>query len=235
MDLIMKSWDANAYGELVSILEEKADVKYKAFQESLIPGTENILGVRTPELRSIARQIAKGDWRGCLKAAADGSFEETLLQGMVIGYAKTGIDEKLALIEEFVPKINNWAVCDGFCSGLKFPEEDRARVFEFLQRFLASRDEYSVRFAVVMMMQFIDSEYIGRVLQIISEVDHEGYYVKMAAAWVLAECFVKFGEKTLALLQSGRIDEFTRGKALQKIIESKRVDDATRVAIRSMR
>lgn len=235
MELNPEVWNGKRYEELVEELTAAAEPKYKAFQESLIPGADHLLGVRMPQLRSIAKQIAKGDWRGFLRIAADDSFEEILLQGMVIGNANAALGEKLERIEAYVPKIANWAVCDGFCSGLKFSEEERERVFGFLERFFASRDEYSIRFGVVMLLHYIEPKYIDRILQLLGEVRHESYYVRMAAAWVLSDCYIRFPEKTMEFLQSGAVDEFIYGKTLQKIIESKRIDEKDRERIRGLR
>jgi len=235
MEFLTDSWDEKAYRKVVALLESEAEEEYREFQKSLIPGADNILGVRLPKLRTLARRISREDGRGFLRLAADDSLEEILLQGFVIGYIKAETDEKLAMIEDFVPKISNWAVCDSFCTGLKFRPDEAERFFGFLQRFLSSRDEFSLRFAVVMMMKFIDSEHIDRVLDLLSGIGHDAYYVKVAVAWAISECYVKFKDKTLNLLLSGSIDDFTYARALQKIIESKRIDEAERSFVRSLR
>ena len=96
------------------------DTDYQKFLSALIPTNNNILGVRMPELRKLAKGIAKGDWRTYLQTANDEYFEEVMLQGLVIGYVKADVEEHLMYVAKFVPKIDNWSVCDSFCSGLKF-------------------------------------------------------------------------------------------------------------------
>lgn len=90
-------------------LMELKEEEYQKFQASLIPNCNNMLGVRIPELRKIAKEIAKEDWQTYLKNAKDTFFEEVMLQGMVIGYIKTDIEIRLKYIEQFVPKITNWS------------------------------------------------------------------------------------------------------------------------------
>lgn len=217
-------------------LMELADPEYRQFSAALIPNIRNILGVRLPELRKLAKKTAKSDWRAYLAQAENEFFEETMLQGMVIGYAKADIEEILRYIADFVPKIDNWSVCDSFCSGLKFAKTNKRRVWDFLQPYLASENEYDVRFGVVMLLQYyMDEEHIHSVLGLLDRVRHEGYYAKMAVAWALSICYVKFPEPTMAYLKNNTLDDVTYNKALQKITESYRVDQETKTLIRSMK
>ena len=205
---------------------------YKTFHNGLCPGLTNCLGVRTPQLRALAKELAKGDFRGFLAEANDDSYEEILLQGMVIGYSKMALEERLSRIAGFVPKIDNWATCDLFCTTLSFAKKHRAAVWEFLQPYLASLSEFAVRFGVVMLLNhFITNDYIDDVLKALNDVRHDGYYAKMAAAWAVSICYIKFPDKTGAFLQSNRLDGFTHNKALQKIRESTRVSAAEKEAL----
>lgn len=215
---------------------ELIDTDYQKFSAALIPTINNVLGVRLPELRKIAKKIVKGDWRTYLKTAKDEYFEEIMLQGMVIGYVKTDIEEILSYVASFVPKIDNWSVCDSFCTGLKFTKENKERVWEFLQPYLSSKKEYELRFGVVMLLDFyIETEYINRVLILLDRVKHEGVYAKMAVAWAVSICYVKFPDSTMAYLRNNTLNDFTYNKALQKITESNRVDKETKSLIRSMK
>ncbi|MDF2500253.1 MAG: putative alkylation repair enzyme [Anaerosporomusa subterranea] len=215
---------------------ELVDEEYRQFHSSLLPGTNNILGVRLPLLRELAKELAKGDWRGYLATAQDEYYEEVMLQGLVIGYAKADIDEILAYVAAFVPKINNWGVCDSFCSSLKITKQHRMRVWEFIQPYLLSEKEFELRFGIVMMLDFyMEDEYIDQVLTLLDGAKHEGYYVKMAVAWAISICFINYPKKTMAYLQNNILDDFTYNKALQKITESFRVDKETKALIRSMK
>jgi len=218
-------------------LMEMAEEDYRRFASSLIPNIDNLLGVRLPALRKLAMTMAKGDWRAYLAEAKDDYFEETMLQGMVIGYARADVEELLRHVAAFVPKIDNWSVCDSFCLGLKFARENQRRVWDFIQPYLASGSEYEIRFGVVMLLEyFVDEEHIDRVLELLDRIDHEAYYVRMAVAWALSICFSKLPEPTLRYLRgSHSIDKFTYNKALQKITELSRIDPDTKAMIRGMR
>lgn len=104
------------------MLIEMADEDYRAFHSKLVPGTENILGVRVPELRKLAKKLVKDDWREYFDAAPNRYYEEDMLRGFMVGYGKMDLEERLERIRSFVPDIHNWAVCDCFCSTLKFTE-----------------------------------------------------------------------------------------------------------------
>jgi 3-methyladenine DNA glycosylase AlkD len=215
---------------------ELADEEYRKFQSTLCPGCSNIIGVRVPLLRNLAKEIARGDWRGYLENAENDYFEEVMLQGMVIGYALAETEELIGYMKSFVPKIDNWAVCDSFCTGLKFTKKNRHRVWENLHLHLSSKEEFEIRFGTVMLLNYyVEDDYIDRVLLLLDGIKHEGYYVKMAVAWAVSVCYVKFPGKTMDYLKQNALDDFTFNKSLQKITESLRVDKETKTLIRGMR
>lgn len=212
------------------------DEKYRRFHSGLIPAADNILGVRLPHLRELAKEIAKGDWRGYLATAQKDYYEEIMLQGLVIGYAKADIEEILQYVTGFVPQIGNWGICDSFCSNLKITKKHKARVWEFLQPYLLADNEFALRFGIVMLLDYyLEDKYIDRVLVCLDKAKHDGYYVKMAVAWAVSVCFVKFPDKTMRYLQENTLDDFTYNKALQKIMESLRVDRETKDCLHGMK
>lgn len=224
------------YAALQARLRAMADPDYRAFHQKLVPEVDNLLGVRIPALRGLARELARGDWRGYLAAAGTDAYEETMLQGLVLGYARMEIGELLERLREFIPKIGNWAVNDSVCAGLKLVKKHREETLAFLRPYFAGEAEFEVRFAVVMLMDhYIDETYIDEALSLLRTVRHEGYYVKMAVAWALSVCYVKFPERTRPLLQGEAFDPQTRRMALQKIVESNRVDAREKAEIRALR
>lgn len=217
-------------------LARLAEPDCAAFARRLVPGTENVLGVRLPLLRRLARRIAKEDWAAYLDAAGDSSFEEIMLQGLVIGYLDAPPQEVLARAAAFVPKIDNWSVCDSFCSGLKLARAHPALVWEFLQPYLGDTRPFAVRFAVVMLLfYYIDAQHLPRVLALLEGVRQDDYYVKMAVAWAASMCYAAFPAETLPWLQTARLDEFTRRKTIGKICESHQVDAAQKQRLRAMK
>lgn len=213
-----------------------SDEKYKEFHSKLSPTGSNIIGVRMPLLRKLAKEIAKGDWREYLKTAENEYYEEIMLQGIVIGYVKVDVEERLQLIGAFIPKIDGWGICDSFCNGLKFIKSNKERVWNFIQPYLKSDHEFYIRFGVVVLLDFyIDEAYINRVLDALDKIKHPGYYVKMAVAWTVSICYIKFPEVTMAYLKNNSLDDFTYNKSLQKITESLRVDKETKLVIKNMK
>lgn len=159
-----------------------------------------------------------------------------MLQGLVLGCARMEPDELFARLAAFVPHIDNWAVCDVTCGGLRAVGKCREQAAGFLTPYLSAPREFDVRFGVVMLMDhFIDEAYIDRVLEWLAGVRHEGYYVKMGVAWALSVCFIKFPRRTAVLLESGRLDEQTLRMAAQKLLDSNRVGAEVKAEIRTRR
>lgn len=206
-----------------------AEEDYKEFNEKLLPGVDRVIGIRLPALRKLAKEIAKGDFRCYLneareKIGADSIHEEIMLQGLVIGYAKMEREERKKYVDEFVPKIGNWAVCDSCVNSCKFMEKEPEYWFDYLKTYRDSDEEFKLRFMIVgMMSHFVDEAHIDEILEICDEIHHDGYYTKMGVAWTLQVCYVKFPEKTRALLENNHMDDFTHNKAIQKMRESYRV------------
>ena len=224
------------YKEVRKRIFELADKDYKEFHSKLCPGIKNIVGVRVPILRNYAKELAKGDFRKYLGNTRNDYYEEIMLQGIVIGIAKMDVEERLKYIEKFIPKIDNWAICDTFCAGLKFTNQNKEIVWQFLQKYINSKEEFELRFAIVMLLDFyITDEYITDVIKILDNIKHEGYYVKMAIAWAISIAYIKYPNVTMQYLQKCNLDNFTYNKALQKIIESYRVSKDDKEIIRAMK
>jgi len=218
-------------------LLELAEPSYQEFSSRLLPGITNILGVRLPILRKIAKQIAKENWREFLKQNDEVYFEEMMLKGMVIGYIKdASVSEIMQDIKNFVPKIDNWSVCDSFCSGLKITKKHQQQFWPMITSYLSSENEFEVRFAIVMMLTYyVDNRYISDVLNHLENVAHSGYYVRMAIAWAISVCYVQYPNLTLSYLKQSQLDTFTYNKALQKIYESLKSDQTTKELMKQLK
>lgn len=217
-------------------LEALAENSYREFSQKLLPGTSNILGVRLPVLQALAKQIVKGDWHAYLSNSTDETFEEIMLQGLVLGSAKADTSELLKCTKNFIPKIDNWSVCDSFCSGYKLAKKQPEVVWEFLSPYIQSQLEFECRFGVVMLLDyFTDEKDIPRTLIQLTQTKATGYYAKMAVAWAISVCFVKNSEATLPYLKQPVWDDFTHNKAIQKIIESNRVPMEGKCLVRSLK
>ena len=222
------SFSPEEYTELLAEFRRCADEAYKKFNESLIPGTETAYGVRLPKLREMAKDVIRRDAEGFLAVSRAGSYEEILLRGLVIAGMKTGISRRLELVSAFLPLIDNWAVCDSFCSTFRFHnEEEKQRMWEFLRPLFLDSREFFARFAAVMLLDhYVTKEYLPEGLSLLKGVRSEAYYVQMAVAWAVSVCYVKFPAETLPLLQERVLPPFTQNKSIQKIRESFRVGKA---------
>lgn len=214
-------------------LFELQDLKYKEFHSSLCPNVDKIIGVRTPILKEIAKQIAKENYEEFLQNAQDEYYEELVLQGLVIGYAKISIEDTFKYLEKFVPKINSWAVCDITCANLKITKKYMEEMWDFLEKYIKSDKEYEIRFALVMYLDyFLTDEYIDDILRKINKITNKEYYVQMAIAWLVSIAYIKQKEKTEAFLQNNKLDKFTQNKSIQKICESYRVSKENKEKVR---
>lgn len=206
-------------------LESLADPAYKAFNESLLPGMETAYGIRLPQMRQVAKALLRQDPVGFLEHFQPNCYEETQLRGLVIGGMKLPWEEKCPLVEDFLPRIDNWAVCDTFCGSLKpRSPQDVPLMWEFLKPLYASEEEYKARFAAVMQLShFVDAAHLEEGLGLLGQVRHPGYYAKMAVAWALSVWFVKFPQETESLLAQRAFEPWVQNKAIQKVRESRRV------------
>lgn len=210
---------------------------YKNFSSSLIPNVNNMIGVRIPVLKKIAKQLSKEpDVFTYIENANSVYFEETMLKGLIIGYLKVDFNTILEYIKLFVPQINNWSVCDSFCANLKVTIKHKDEMFDFILGYRNSKNEFELRFMVVMLLDyFISEKYIDIIFSVFDSIKKEDYYVKTAIAWGLSSCFIKFPIKTKEYLIKNNLDDFTHNKTLQKCIESYRVSENDKLYLRKLK
>lgn len=239
------------YEDIIAELKDMAQPGLAQFSESLTPGAGTMLGVRIPKLRTLAKRLAKEDWKGFMELARDDTYEELMLQGFVLGYAKAELSELLPYIERFISKIDNWAINDCFCATLKIAAKKQEEVWEFLMGYLDSKREFELRVVAVMLMDYyLNDAYIDRVLTIYEDLGsgnrilddpkepqawQKGYYLEMGVAWGIATAYVKYPDRTMGLLNAGRLSPFTYRKSIQKMLESYRVSEEDKRVLRSMR
>lgn len=217
-------------------LKRLVDAKYRDFQSELCPNVEDIMGVRVPQLRELAKKIARQDAVEFLENYEPGFYEERMIYGLVIGYMKEDLETKLKYLDKFVPLIDNWAICDCCCATFKFTNQNLEAVWEYIQKYVTSQNEFEVRFAVIMIMDYyINDKYIDRVLKIYNSIKLDAYYVKMGVAWGISVAYIKQKEKTAEFLKKNNLDEFTFNKAIQKLIESYRVCEGEKDVLRSLK
>jgi 3-methyladenine DNA glycosylase AlkD len=231
------SFTSRDYEAVLERFRLLADEKYKKFNESLMPGTVTSYGVRMPRMREIAMEIVRQDAYGFLAVSRTDSTEEVQLRGLVISGMKVPLAEKLPLLRDFIPLIDNWGVCDTVSiKAAQGASGDVQLLWDFLSDYFDSDKEFFIRFAVVTgMSNFIVPEYIDEYLARLTAISHEGYYVRIGVAWAVCECFVKFRDKTLPVFETKILDKQTQNKAIQKCRESFRVTDEDKEYLRSLK
>ena len=219
-------------------LSESSEQKYAKFAASLIPGRDDVLGVRMPKLRQLAKRIvSEGCWEEYVGTWEPHHFEDYVLRGFVISYAKIDIDTRLEQFSAFIPFIDNWSVCDSFCGTWKPKGDDRKRVWDFILPYLETGEEYKMRYSAVMMLtHFVDEEHVDEIIGLLDSHHHEGYYFKMAAAWALAECFAVFPDKTYAYMcEENHLDNETFNMLIGKIRDSFRISDEMKIKTKALK
>lgn len=201
---------------VLQALMEKRDEKYAAFQRRLLPTLppESIIGVRVPFLRKLAKQLT-ANVEECVHYRY---FEEKLLHAYRIALEKD-FDRCMVKVEAFLPYVDNWAVCDQLRPGVF--QQEKERLLPYIHRWLQSGETYTLRFAVVMLMQhYLEEDFQPEYLQWVAGIVSEEYYVNMAVAWYLTTALCKQWKYALPVLQSGRLNKWLQNKTIQKARES---------------
>ena len=227
-------WTEEHSEALKAYLQCNSTADSKAFSETITPTALPMHGVRIPLLQKLAKEIAKGDWRGYLAHVEMDSFEQAIIRALLLGRIKASVEERLAMIAAFVPAIDNWAVCDSLCSSLRHARMPKEQVWLFLEAYLSSNLEFFQRFGAVMLLcHFVVDEYIDRVLTRYCRSSYPGYYARMGVAWGLSVCYIKYPIRTLAAMDAGTLDTATYNLALRKMRESLRVSPADKELLKA--
>lgn len=227
--------------------DDGSSSQYADFSKALNPTSLPMLGVRLPELRKLAKKIAKDDYKKFLGQNPMDSFEMETLQAMVIGYAKDDLKEILACAADFIPKIHDWSVNDSFCQTFKICEKPQNQkiCWDFFMKYAQSHREFEVRVVAVMLMShYLNDDYIDDVIQVLDSLytgerpdKSDYYYAKMGVAWAVATLAAKFPQKCLSYMKSpqNHLDGWTYNKAIQKMCESFRVREEIKEMMKSLR
>ena len=212
--------------ELEPCLRTLADEKLADFSSGLNPNCKPMLGVRLPELRKLAKEIAKTEYKGFLEDGPDTYFEYETLKAYVLGYAKDDIETILSYADRFLPNIGDWSVSDSFCQNFSIARKYPEQVFQWLMGYAKKEEEFSQRVvAVLLMSHFLVPDYIDRVLAVMDTLQYDGYYTRMGVAWCVATAYAKFPKETAKYLEKNKLQDWTYNKAIQKMCESYRVSD----------
>jgi len=217
-------WTGEKYALFNEYLITLSNEKIKKFSEKLIKTNLKVLGLTNPIIRSIAKDIEKGDPSGFLSIAnPTDSYEINLIYGLVSAHTKD-FDLKLSRIENFLNSIDNWASCDVCVGDFKIKQTDEDKLFEFIEKYIESDKTYHARAAIVMLMKFfINERFIDKSLELTKKVKCGEYYIDMALAWFYAECLGKQPKKSIEFLKSAQLPQSVLSKTAQKARDSFRV------------
>lgn len=213
------------------------DETYRNFHAKLMPEIEfdRIIGVRMPELRKYAREVARKPYaEDFLKQLPHTYYEENNLHGALLSLIYKDVDILLDRVEEFLPYVDNWATCDMMSP--KVFKKDLPLVYEYIKKWIVSEHTYMIRFAIVTLLGFyLDDAFRPEQLALVAGVRSEEYYVKMAVAWYFSIALVKQYDETITYFTTPVLDVWTHNKAIQKAIESRRIPDERKAYLRTLK
>ncbi|MBO5287633.1 MAG: DNA alkylation repair protein [Clostridia bacterium] len=242
--------------EILTEILTYADEKYKNFHSKLIPGNDNVIGLRMPYAKEIARRYANTPLGNeFLASLPHRYYDEDIVHALMLGRLKADAGELKRLVSDFLPYVDNWAVCDSMCANLKNFFKKPSQVYDFVLSSLSSEYSFTVRFGIVSLLNYyIDSEHIDTILGECVRLSHlvedgvgwrktplgvspynENYYVNMAIAWLLSFCVVKEYSKAVKLFENRLLTKWVHNKAIQKSIESLRIDKATKEYLKTLK
>ena len=217
-------------------LYDLQDLKYRDMQIKIITTVEpeSVIGVRTPELKSIAKDILKdGNYKGFLEELPHRYFEENQLHAFIISGIKD-LGECMEELEKFLPHVDNWATCDQMSP--KIFRKHKDVLFSHIKEWVNSEKTYAVRFGVGMLMEhFLDEDYDPQYPEMVAGIRSEEYYVNMMIAWYFATALAKQYESILPFIEEKRLDNWTHNKAIQKSLESRRITEEQKLYLKSLK
>ena len=216
-------------------LLEMQDPDYREFLIKLIPSVipDRVIGIRTPELRKLAKEILKReDLSDFLNDLPHTFFEENQLHAFVISGMKD-YDACMSALERFLPYVDNWATCDQMSH--KVFKKHKSELMEHIRCWIASDECYTVRFGIGMLMEhFLDDDFVPAYSEMAAAVVSEEYYVRMMIAWYFATALAKQYDAVIPYIEENRLDSWTHNKTIRKAIESYRIDPDKKAYLRSL-
>ena len=201
------------------------DKKYQELQSKIIPNIDSstIIGVRTPEIKKLAKEVIKGDYKPFLEEVPHKYYDENQLHAFIISEIKD-YDECIKYINEFLPYIDNWATCDTLIP--KVFKKNTDKLIIEVKKWIKSKDTYTIRYGIGTLMRFyLNDEFKEEYLELVSKIKSNEYYVNMMIAWYYATALAKQYDKTIKYIENNKLDTWVHNKTIQKAIESYRITD----------
>ena len=223
---------ADIHSELIKL----QDKGYRDMQVTIIPTVDpdSIIGVRTPALRSLAKELSKReDVSSFLADLPHRYFEENQLHAFILSGIKDA-EECIKLVDEFLPYVDNWATCDQMSP--KVFKKNKELLLEYVDKWIVSDLTYVKRFAVGMLMEhFLDEDFKTSYLTKVSKIRSEEYYVNMMIAWYFATALAKQYDAALPFIENQKLSIWTHNKTIQKAVESYRITPEQKEYLKSLK
>lgn len=227
---------ANDQKTIRQLLFEKQDIKYRDFQAKLIPGMdpERMIGVRTPELRSLAKSLKnREDTEEFLADLPHRYFDENQLHAFCLCEEKS-FEICIKRVDAFLPYVDNWATCDQLSP--KVFKKHTDELLPYIRKWIGSGDTYRIRFGIGMLMQhFLDEAFDPAYPETVSQIRSSEYYVNMMIAWYFATAMAKQYDSVIPYIEEQRLDPRTHNKTIQKCVESFRITPEQKEYLKSLR
>jgi len=223
-------------GDILSELKKLQDKGYRKMQITTIPSVkaESIIGVRTPALRALAKELSKrDDISTFLEDLPHKFFEENQLHAFILSGMKDA-EECIKLVDEFLPYVDNWATCDQMSP--KIFKKHKDLLLEYVNEWIKSDKTYVKRFAVGMLMEhFLDEDFKTSYLTKVSRIRSDEYYINMMTAWYFATALAKQYDAALPYIEKQKLDKWTHNKTIQKAVESYRITPEQKEYLKTLR
>lgn len=217
-------------------LFELSDEKNADFSAKLTPGIdrEKFLGVRIPASRKLAKEIIKeNEHKDFLNSLPHKYYDENILHSILISEIKD-YDECIKYIDEFLPYVDNWAVCDTMSP--KAFKNKHERLMNDILRWVDSDQTYTIRFGLkILMAHFLDNDFKNEYLKIPAKIKSDEYYINMMIAWFYATALAKQWDSTIVYVENGVLDKWVHNKAIQKARESYRITAEQKEYLKSLK
>ena len=234
MDIRNIEWNKKSYKEFLKYLKSLEDIKYREFHSKLTDTKYEIIGIRVPIMKKIAKEICKTDIEKFFSVVSNNYYEEIFIEGIVLSSSSEKVLDKYLV--NFIKKIDNWAICDSFCSNLKIISKKMGKYWMYFTGLIDLEKEFQTRVSIVIMMNYyLSDNYIDRVLYIVSNINSDKYYINMAISWLLSAAIIKYENKVLELLETKKLSKFVQNKTISKINDSYRVSEEVKRIVKNYR
>lgn len=222
MEIEKIEWNEENYKKFLNYLRSLSDEKYKKFHSGIVNTKLDIIGIRVPIMREIAKKILKTNIKDFFKVVKSNYYEEVFIEGLVLSNSNEELIDKYLL--KFISKVDSWGICDSFCSNMKIINKKMGKYWIYFTSMIDLNNEFQTRVSIVVMMNYyLNNNYIDRVLKIVSDIKSDKYYINMAISWLFCNAMIKYPEKVIELLNSRKLSKFVQNKTISKIQDSYRI------------